>query len=216
MAAIKRSRLAVIVAASLGLHAAVFAYLALERPALSYHETPEQVFEVTIVPQYLIEPEHSRPTPIRPRPAHLPAAQSPITPLRVAPVAGAVPAPGPQIPTVQPAQPTDTASLGRILRSGDIGCRNQDLTGLSPEERARCVERWGTGARNAPYYKPGIDPRKQAVLDAWGQKKSLQWKRDHEQISGFGHITTDGGPTMRPIPDTNPTPKGPHEIRIPF
>lgn len=217
MAAIKRSRLAAIAAASVGLHAAVFAYLALDRPALASRNVSEQVFDVTLVPLYLIEPEHSRPTPIRPRPARLSLTQSPIVPLRLPPVAAS---PTPIAPQASPASSAETtpdlAALGRALRSGGVGCRNQDMSGLSQEERAHCLERLGVGARNAPFYRPGIDPRKQANFDAWGEKKSLQWKRDHEQITGFGHITTDGGPTMRTIPDTNPTPKGPNEIRIPF
>ena len=217
MATTRQGRFATMGAASVGLHAVLIGYLALQHPTIIVREAPTQVFDVTIVPRYMIEPPRNQPAPIRPRAARLPPEMSPVTPLRLAPIlTPSTPPPSDVSEQSAATSSSDLTALGRALRSGGVGCRNQGLSGLSREEQARCLERLGKGAQSAAYYRPGIDPRKQANLDTWGERKSVQWKRDHEQITAFGHLTTDGGPTMVPIPDTNPTPKGPREIRVPF
>lgn len=217
MATTTQGRFVALGIVSVGLHALLIGYIAQQHPTLAVREARDQVFDVTIVPRFMIEPPRSQPTPIRPRSTRLRPELSPIALLRLAPIAGPSLAitSAVQGPQLMPSS-GDLNALGKALRSGGLGCRNQDLTGLSPEERARCLERLGKGAQSAAYYRPGIDPKKQATLDAWGEKKAIQWKRDHEQLTSFGHLTTDGGPTMVPIPDTNPTPKGPREIRVPF
>ena len=217
MATTRQGRFAAMAAASVGLHALLIGYFALQRPTFAAREASSQVFDVTIVPQYMIAPPRNKPAPVRPRAARLQDETIPVAPLRMAPTTTSSPSRTAETPGPQTTPPTnDLNALSKALRSGGVGCRNQELAGLSREEQARCLERLGNGAQSAAYYRPGIDPRKQANLDAWGEKKSVQWKRDHEQITAFGHLTTDGGPTMVPIPDTNPTPKGPREIRVPF
>jgi hypothetical protein len=74
--------------------------------------------------------------------------------------------------------PGGAASLGRGggLRGSLLGCANAEAVGLSPEERARCNERFGEDLAHAPVLD-GIDPAKRAAFGA----AAARAERDHER-----------------------------------
>lgn len=73
--------------------------------------------------------------------------------------------------TLQPAGPPAAgggpaaADLGRIFRA-NLGCSDPSGLRLTAEERARCAQRLGQGARQAAVLQAPIDPGKRAWFDA--------------------------------------------------
>lgn len=178
----RAGRMSMIAAASAAAHLAVLAILALQHPRglPSPHEPP--VFEVTVAPVYLAIPrrqaeDRRRETPIKPRPPRLSREPLPVAPLyappspgRAAsagfgPVVGADTHPGPNPPGSQ-------TELGRALRFGGVGCDSPDVVRLSRQDRDRCAERLGAGAKTAAYLGQGLNRDKQAELDAIAAHKA--------------------------------------------
>lgn len=162
-------------------HLAVLAILAFQHPRAlpSAHEPP--VFEITVAPVYLVSPQrHVRDrrtqTPIRPRPPRLSREPLPVAPLLAppapghaattfGPIVGADAHPGPNPPGTQP-------ELGRALRFGGVGCDSPEVVRMTRQERDRCAERMGAGAKTAAYLGQGLNRDKQAELDAIAAHKA--------------------------------------------
>jgi hypothetical protein len=94
---------------------------------------------------------------------HAPALVAPAT-VETAPA----PAPALASPAAGPAPIASgpRGDLGAALRTGGLGCSGDLRKMLGPEERARCDERFGAQARNAPDLPAAIDPGKRAYYDA--------------------------------------------------
>ncbi len=163
-------------------HIAVLAVLALQHPhpLPSPHEPP--IFEVTVAPVYLVSPQHHdrdrrAVSPIKPRPPRLSPEPLPVAPLIAAPapgrpaaapfgsVVGADAHPGPNPPGTQ-------AEFGRALRFGGMGCDSPDAVRMTRQERDRCAERLGAGAKTATYLGQGLSRAKQAEFDAIAAHKA--------------------------------------------
>jgi hypothetical protein len=78
---------------------------------------------------------------------------------------------------------------GSGLRGTLVGCANEDAVNLSPAERARCNERFGSRAASAPALDP-ISPTKRAAFDKAEEKQ----QRDLDyRDSGMPSGATRGG-----------------------
>jgi hypothetical protein len=94
-------------------------------------------------------------------------------PARAAPsTVETLPLPPAVAPTTSPAAgptsslPGPRGDLGAALRAGGFACASGRRSLLGPEERARCEEKLGGLARNAPFLPAPIDPDKRAYYDA--------------------------------------------------
>lgn len=173
----RQNRLAAIVAVSAAAHLGVLAILAFQHPRGFSSAIPPPLFDVTVVPVYLTEPKarartREAPSPVRPRQARRPLEPLPLAPLYAPPAPGAGAGrvgsgqgvaieahPGPNPPGTQ-------AEFGRALKFGGVGCDSPDLVRMTRQERDRCAEQLGTGARTAAYLGQGLTRDKQAALDA--------------------------------------------------
>lgn len=77
------------------------------------------------------------------------------------PTAGAPSEPGPPGP-----------DLRLALRHGPVGCANAAAVGMNREERQRCEDRLGAGAKHEAVLAEGRDPRIQAYFDAVAKAKA--------------------------------------------
>ena len=193
---------------SVVLHVAVLALLATQNAKFRTIAPPPPIFDVTLAPRYLVEPNppaaHS-PSPLRPRPP-IPQVEAPfVTPL-VTPLPPRIPAE----PTVATVPDLTARQLGRALRGGGMGCQNPDLTALTVEERARCQERLGAGAKSATYRGLGLDAKKQVLFDQAGAAKAAVY-REREGPLPAGFDNTPVG-REKPIPDTKYDPKTPRHL----
>jgi hypothetical protein len=156
-----------ILVAAVGLHALVL--LLLTRPVtLDFPDrsTDEDAIDVTLnrprrPARTVARSEATAPTPA----PHAPAKVAPST-VETLPLA---PVPAGPAAVSAPAAPGPRGDLGAALRAGGFGCASDRRTRLSPEERARCEERLGGLARNAPFLPAAIDPGKRAYYDAVAQ-----------------------------------------------
>lgn len=203
MARARRSRLYVLLCASLLVHAAVLTMLGLRRPHLGA-APPPPVAEVQVVPYYVLRAK--RPAgaerqpailerPIRPRRTLRPDETSPVAPL-VTPNAPAAPS-GPW--TVAPAvsgAPTPSPDVRQALRRGAGGCATPGL--LTREEREACQEQLGAGAKDAPFFQPPMDPRKRQAFDEAAAKK--------EAYQRYKQGNVPPGLTHEPRPSEAPNP----------
>ena len=152
----------VILVAIVGLHALVLLLLA--RPVILIfpdYSNDEDTVDVSLErPRRPARPaaggEATSPAPRAPAivaPATVEAL--PLTPSTVRPTT--VPGPAPSSPH---------GDLGAALRSGGYACGSGRRALLTPEERARCEEKLGALALNAPSLSAPIDPDKRAYYDA--------------------------------------------------
>lgn len=201
-----RRRLAAVAAASGLGHVLVLAILAFQHPRPLSSFAPPLVFDVTVAPLYLVEPRararaREAPAPIRPRRARtLPDEATPVAPLYAAPATGRTgpgPAQGVGIETHPGPQPPGTqAELGRALKFGGVGCDSPDLVRMTPQERDRCAERFGAGAKTATYLGQGLSRDKQGLLDAAAARKEAYRKyRDSPMPPGLSTSGAAGGMT---------------------
>ncbi|KQY96189.1 hypothetical protein ASD21_06740 [Caulobacter sp. Root1455] len=152
----------VILAATLGLHGLVL--FLLTRPvALVFPDrsTNEGAIEVSL--------DRSRRS-TRPTARSETTALAPHRPSLAAPsIVEALPAPAAPpglAPAIVGATPGSQGGLAAALRAGGYACAGGHNALLSPEERARCQEKLGALALNAPPLPAPIDPAKRAYYDA--------------------------------------------------
>lgn len=207
----RQGRRFLIAAVSVAGHLAIALALALNAPRFSTY-VPPPVYEVTVVPLYL-PPEKA---PRLPRQA---AASRPLIPrmrarpdepLTVAPlVTPAAPsrnpsASGPGAFTVNPGdapapRPPGTAEQIRgILRNSVVGCANADAVSLGHRERAGCDERFGKGAKDAPFIEPPMSRDKRRAFDAAAARKEAYVKYKESNLPP-GVSVKGGGPQMKEL-----------------
>jgi hypothetical protein len=169
--------------ASIAVHVAVLAVLALQSPVLRAplepSGPPEAVIPVLIMPRTppLVSGTGERPAPIqlhrRPQP-NLPAAL-PVPPLVIPePKAPEAAPPAPRAITAPIAPPTVAAESVRSALRTTFGCSDAQMMNLSPTERARCLERLGQGAHETPYFAPALPAGKRAALEKAGDAKMAE------------------------------------------
>jgi hypothetical protein len=170
-----RGRLPAAIALSAGFHVVLLIVLAIQAPVLPARPEesagpPEPIIPVLLLPR-LPPSENRPPAPLRlhrrPQPY---AAPPPIAPLPVPPIQPSRPAPSGPV-TVHPAPLPESpkTDLRATLRGSPIGCANPEL--LNPEERERCTEALGKGAKAAPVLGLGLSAEKQGDFDRAAQKK---------------------------------------------
>lgn len=183
-----RRRLAAAITLSAGFHAVLLIVLAMQAPMLPARPEesagpPEPIIPVLLLPRLPPTPNappaplrlHRRPQPYAPPP--------PIAPLPVPPIA--VPRPAPPGPvTVHPAPLPEgpKSDLRATLRGSPIGCANPEL--LSPQERDRCNETLGKGAKTAPVLNLGLSAEKQGDFDRQAQHR--EECRQYREAPGMG------------------------------
>lgn len=161
----------------------MLAGLALDRPELRA-AAPPPVMEVQVVPYYLPSlAQRERPQeplaaqPIRPRRSVLrPDEESAVAPLVTPRAAPPAPAAGPwTVPQPLPGAPAPPAAdLRRALRAGPVGCANPSL--LSKAEREACQEKFGAGAKDAPFIPPPIAADKLNDWERAAAAKRAKWR----------------------------------------
>ena len=151
-----------ILVASLAFHGVILTGLALNQARPPRLATPEDVFDVTVLPRYLTPRESSpRQFPVKKVPEKDQSQET----LPVAPrVVDAAPSPTPSQAT-RPAGTITADQLGQALRNGGVGCNPPGLPGLSREAREICEARLAAGARTARYLGAGLAREKQAEFD---------------------------------------------------
>lgn len=168
-------------AVSVAVHVAVLTVLALQAPTLRAplepSGPPEPVIPVLIMPR--VPPAAGgaglRPAPIqlhRRRQPNLPAAL-PVAPL-VAPVRKTEAAPATAATVSTTAPPTAAADTVRSALRTTFGCSDAQMMNLTPAERAKCLERLGQGAHDAPYIPPAFSAGKRIALEKAGEAKMAQ------------------------------------------
>lgn len=183
MNARRRFRTGLVVGASVLVHGAVLALLALGHPQLRL-APPPPVVEVEIVPYFLpgprrqeVQAEPLAAQPIRPRRSVLrPDEERTVAPLvtPAAPRQKPAEAPWAVAPPVTGAPAPATPDLRRALRGGAVGCANLSL--LSKAEREACQEKLGAGAKDAPYIPPPIAADKLGDWEAAAARKRAKWR----------------------------------------
>lgn len=197
----RRLRQSLVVAASVAAHVAVLAALGLNHPDLT-QAVPPPVFEVTVVPRYIL-PREAPPRPAQTPPTRSVVPRRPISPDETLPVAPLI-TPGLPAPSADDPSVVAPGRLSRVLRGSPVGCANQWL--LSPEEREACDRRFGKGAKDATFIEPPMSPEKRRAFDAAAASKRAYraYKEGHVPP---GVTTKDGGPQMKELPPIWPPPR---------
>lgn len=163
--------LATVALAHVGLFAAV---LLLAAPTLRFQTYDEPVFTVELLRPPSDQPAAPSPAP-RPRfirPAPRPSAVAPLYVPAAPPPAGTS-----QTPPALPGFDVQGEDLIRkAFRARSPGCVNRDAVGLTQAERDACDERFGKGAKDAPFLEAAIGKEKRADFDRAAAKK----RRDYE------------------------------------
>lgn len=123
------------------------------------------------------------------------------TPVPVQGAATAVQAAGPSVTGGEP-----TADLGRIFRA-NLGCSDPSGLRLTADERARCAQKLGQGARQAAVLQTPIDPGKRAWFDAAHAAYALNPDPMDGATPVFGCAVRFGGPHKKFKP--------PHSLKVP-
>lgn len=183
MPATRTRRTYAIVAASLAVHAALLAVVAVQTPhlraPLQPSGPPEPVIPVLIMPR--VPPPASdpggEPTPIRlhRRPQRFNLEDLPLAPLLTPQAEASAP---------EPVEPTDrTLTLPRPedavaerARTALRSRRNCDDPALTRAERQACLERFAAGARDAPFPGLGVDRDKARELDAAVRRREQDFR----------------------------------------
>lgn len=209
MPAARRSRRYGIVAASVAVHAALLAAVAVQAPRLRVPPEesgpPEAVIPVLILPR--APPPNAapgaKPSPIRLHRRAQPFADEPppIAPL-IAPTetkteeARQAPAPGPRALTI-PAQEDAFAANARNALRSRLNCDDARLTRA---EREGCLDRLGAAGRGAPVLGLGVDRDKASELEAAARRKEQDYgyKRSTPVGSGAAGTGRNAGAIERP------------------
>ena len=202
----KRRRTTWAVAASAIAHLAAVIVVLLQRPTLPLPEQergpPEAIIPILIMPRTPPPAAGGRlaqPSPIRlhRRPQRFVPPEVPTAPIAPpTPPAPPAAAPGPRAPPVLHPAPEPEGPKGDLraaLRQGAPGCANADTVGLTRAERDLCNEKFGKGAKTAPYLGLGLTADKQRLLDAAAAKKDEDYRYKHGTVppgSNIGGIGT--------------------------
>lgn len=188
-----RARAAVLAVSAVG-HVVILAALAASRGSLPALMTPPAVMQVQIAPAYIVparpkpapqpsKRQQSSPRAPAPRLARLPAEDAPVAPLFVQ-----------QAPPAAPAELDD--GVRSALRNGALGCANQEALALDKRARARCLERLGAGAKDAPFIPAPLAKDKQAEFDKAAARKEADRKYREAPIPpGLSTSDAPGGIT---------------------
>jgi hypothetical protein len=184
---------AAILLASAFAHVAILAALATTRGVVMDARTPTPVMHVDLIPADVSPPRsvHSakrpRASPVRPspRPARPSTGEAAISPLI--------------LPSAPADAPSDRAGLDagvrEVLRGGALGCANPDALTLDSRARARCVERLGAGARDAPFLPAPLSREKQAAFDRTAARRAADRKYREATPPGLSTSDAPGGIT---------------------
>ncbi len=194
-------RTSLVVVASIAAHLGMLAALGLHRPELT-QAVPPPVFEVTVVPRYILPDtaSPSLPQTVRSRPLTSRRQARPDEAPTVAPlVLPGLAAPSPDDPAV-----VAPGRLSTTLRRSSVGCAHPAL--LTREEREACDRRFGQGAKDAPFIPPPMSRDKRRAFDAAAasQEAYRAYKEGHVPP---GVTTKDGGPQMKELPPIWPPPR---------
>lgn len=191
-------------AASVLVHAVVLGVLAVQAPRLRIPDElsgpPEPVIPVLIMPRAPppAPGAAARPAPIQLHRRAQPNLPPPSTvPPLVAPAPKAAPAPAaPRPGPVAVAPPTVAAESVRNALRTTFGCSDAQMMNLSAAERAKCLERLGQGARDAPFIPPGaaLPAGKRAALEKAGEAKMAQRNAADRPVSGPVGLPTRAEP----------------------
>lgn len=203
-----------VVAASVAAHMGLLALLALKTPTFRTQAAPPPTFEVTVVPRFVppqtLKDEQRTPPPrsppLIPRRVVAPDTPLPVAPL-IAPAAPVRAGEGRGVnlhPAPFPPGPKD--QLRNALRGSPAGCANADSVILNKAERENCLERFGKGAKDAPFIEPPMSRDKRAAFDKAAERKKAY--RDYKESNLPPGVTTkDGGPQMKELPPIWPPPR---------
>jgi hypothetical protein len=168
------------VAASFAAHLALLAALLTHRwdfqtPAETPDAPWERIIKVELAPHPHAAASAARPVAIlsrTPRPGETSAPLPPVLSMPAPPVpAQAAPsAPAASAGGGAGTALADAAGLGAALRHGVLGCAN--TANLSREQRERCEDKLGAGAKHETVLAEGRDPRIQAYYDAVAKAKA--------------------------------------------
>lgn len=173
MAATRKRRTYGIAAASLAVHAALLALVAIQAPRLRtpppVSAPPTPIIPVLIAPR--VPPPASdpggEPTPIRlhRRPQRFNLDELPLAPLLTPQVEAPPEAPTEREPQLLPL-PRSRDVIAERARAALRSRRDCDDPALSRAEREACQERFAAGARDAPFPGLGVDRDKARALEA--------------------------------------------------
>lgn len=199
MPAARRSRRYGIVAASVAVHVALLALVAIQAPRLrapaEESGPPMAVIPVLILPRAppAAAAPGAQPTPIRlhRRPQRFTNETSPIAPLVVPTAPAQAPerpaqATGPKLLDLPSQQDALAANARNALRSR----RNCDDTRLSRAEREACWDRFMARGADAPQMPLGIDPGKESALARAARLKEETYNYKRSAAGGSGNVGT--------------------------
>jgi hypothetical protein len=183
-----RRRTSWAVTASVIVHAAVLTVLASQKPMLilpvEQAGPPLPVIPVLLAPRPPSAGQRAKPQPIRlhRRPQRFLPPEVPTVPI-APPAPPAAAAPAPRAPVVLHPAPQPEGPKGDVrtaLRQGTVGCGNPLAVGLNRAERDLCDEKLGKGAKDAPFYEPGLamTAAKKGLMDraAAGKDANIKYK----------------------------------------
>lgn len=217
----KRRRTTLAITASAIAHLALGIVVVLQHPTLRLpveaSGPPEAIIPVLILPKTppAAAGKLARPSPVRlhRRPQRFVPPEVPTAPI-APPTPPAPPAarPAPSGPIALHAAPMPEGPKGDVraaLRHGAPGCANALTVGLTRAERELCDEKFGKGAKDAPFYAPGLalSPGKKALLDkaAAGKDADIRYKEANPQ-PGISAEAGDSGQPSKPRSLEEPPP----------
>ncbi|MCC7268141.1 MAG: hypothetical protein IT546_12510 [Caulobacteraceae bacterium] len=152
--------------AHLGLFAALLLAAA---PTLRFQTYDEPVFTVELLRPSTDQPSAPSPAP-RPRFIRPTPRPSAVAPLYV-PTPPQPAAPSPASPPLPGFEGQADDPIRKAFRARSPGCANRDAAGLTQAERDACDERFGEGAKDAPFLEAAIGKEKRADFDRAAAKK---------------------------------------------
>ena len=199
---IARRRGAILAMVAVG-HVALFAaMLLLAAPTLRFQTYDEPVFTVELLRPPSDQPSAPSPAP-RPRLVRPTPRPNAVAPLYV-PTTPAPAAPS-QAPSALPGFNAEGEDLVRkAFRARSPGCANRDAVALTQAERDACDERFGKGAKDAPFLEAAIGKEKRADFDRAAAKKQMRYRYKRANLPP-GTATPQGpgvlGPSVSAPPD---------------
>ena len=175
MPAARRSRTYAIAAASVAVHCALLALVAIQSPRLLAPPValgrPEPIIPVLIMPRTPPPSASSggRPAPLRlhRRPQPFDLSKLPLAPMLtpvIEPEALAGQPDAPRRVLTTPPPPDPVAANARNALRGRLGCSSANLLNLTRAEREACEQQLAAGARDAPFQGLGLSRDKAGAL----------------------------------------------------
>lgn len=200
-----RSRRIAIGAASVVVHLALLAVVALQAPRLvvppGASGPPEAVIPILILPRVPPPAAAAGTAPQPPQEIRLhrrkqafanepPPVAPLVAPVVQAPKPSAPPPIGPRVLTL-PSQEDAVAANARNALRGTLGCANASLVGLSREERQKCEDQLAAGGKSADFSGLGINADKARGLAAAAAQRERDYK--YRNAAPVGVPTPQGG-----------------------